>query len=637
MSIDLRPGAELAGYRVESVIGRGGMGEVYLAEHIRLKRKAALKVLPPELARDALFRDRFIHESELAASLDHPHIVDIYDAGEANGLLYLAMRYVGGLDLKSLIKRDGPLDPERAVALLTQVAGALDVAHERGLVHRDVKPANVLIEPPTSSLGEHAYLSDFGLTKRPESMSGLTRTGQFLGSVEYAAPEQFEGKPLGPWTDVYALGGVAYECLTGQVPFPRDTEAAVMHAHLHDSPPKVTAKRAELPAGLDAAVSTAMAKRPEDRYPSAGALTEALGAGARGEAVVTAGARRRRRVIALAAGIVALAAIAGAAFALTRPDAPPKRPAGPAQVTLGVVRIDPATNRLTDVIPVAGVTDIATGDGFVWAAAGSTLAKISETSRTLVGHVDIPHSPFRLGTGVHAVEIAVGNGRVWDIAPTDPLLVTSPSTVREVDPSRNEVVRTLQVSNPTSAAFGAGALWISSVAAAEVYKVDPETGRVLQTIPVESIQESPNAIAAGAEGVWVVQTAQGLATHIDPETGDIVGTAPIPQADGVAVGGGSAWVIAEREGTVTRVNPATDAILNTITVGSPSTGRCGVPGGLAVTSTDVWVLSSEDGMLVRIDRQSEEIVTRIRIGACPYAVAVDSAGVWVSRTLDVPF
>jgi len=195
MSFDVRLGSELAGYRIESVIGRGGMGVVYLAEHLRLKRKVALKVLAAELAADQLFRDRFIHESELAASLDHPNIVDIYDAGEADGLLYLAMRHVAGRDLKTLIGQDGPLDPARAVALLTQVASALDAAHERGLVHRDVKPANVLVQPPTSSLGEHAYLTDLGLTKRPESMSGLTKPGSSWDQSSSPRPSNSRASP----------------------------------------------------------------------------------------------------------------------------------------------------------------------------------------------------------------------------------------------------------------------------------------------------------------------------------------------------------------------------------------------------------------------------------------------------------
>src|SRR6266498_3055477 len=259
--VDVRVGTELAGYRIESVIGRGGMGVVYVADHLRLKRKAALKVLAPELASDERFRERFVIESELAASLEHPNIVPIYDAGEADGLLYIAMRLIEGRDLKTLIEREGSLDPDRTVSLISQVASALDAAHAKGLIHRDVKPANVLIGGT-----DHAYLTDFGLTKRPDQTTGLTKTGQFMGSLDYAAPEQFEGKPLDARTDVYSLGCVAYECLTGEVPFKADNQAALVYAHLLTAPPVPSAKRPELPPGLDVVVAKAMAKKPEDRY-----------------------------------------------------------------------------------------------------------------------------------------------------------------------------------------------------------------------------------------------------------------------------------------------------------------------------------------------------------------------------------
>jgi adenylate cyclase len=285
-----RVGTELAGYRIESVIGRGGMGVVYLAKQVTLNRPVALKVLDPELSKDEGFRRRFVHESKLAASLDHPNVIAVYDAGEDEGVLYLAMRYVNGMDLKTLIRRDRPLDPSRAVELIAQVASALDAASQRGLVHRDVKPANVLVERSPDET-ERAYLTDFGLTKRPESMTGLSRTGQFLGSVEYAAPEQFEGKNVDARTDVYALGCAAYECLTGAVPFGRDSEAAVMFAHLKEPAPNVTSRRPGLAAALDAVIGKAMAKRPEDRYPSAGALAADLQAAAQGEAVEVAGPR----------------------------------------------------------------------------------------------------------------------------------------------------------------------------------------------------------------------------------------------------------------------------------------------------------------------------------------------------------
>ncbi|MFN2590336.1 MAG: protein kinase, partial [Actinomycetota bacterium] len=452
---DSRVGREIGGYRIESVIGRGGMGVVYLAEHLRLKRKVALKVLPPDLAGDELFRDRFIHESELAASLDHPNIVDIHDAGEADGLLYLAMRYVRGSDLKTLIARDGPLEPPRVVALLTQVAGALDAAHQLGLVHRDVKSANILVQPPTPSLGEHAYVTDFGLTKRPESMSGLTKTGQFLGSVEYAAPEQFEGRPLGPWTDVYSLGCVLYECLTGEVPFPREHEAAVMHAHLKEPPPRPSAKGPDLPKGFDDVVSRSMAKAPGNRHATAGALAEAAGTALRGESAPPIGAgRRRRRLLGSIAGAIAVVVAAGTVYAVTRPKAAtPNRPAGP-PATLGVARIDPVTNKVTSVVSIPTATDFAVGGGFLWVNAAGSLEKVNQGSLQVVGHVPVRHAYQGIGQTHTAKDVAFANNRVWDIgAPPGPLSITRTSVLYEVDPTTNKVVRQLSVPQPNHIAL----------------------------------------------------------------------------------------------------------------------------------------------------------------------------------------
>jgi len=258
---------EFGGYRIETALGRGGMGAVYLAEHVRLKRKVALKVLPPELAEDERFRDRFIRESELAASLDHPNVLPIYEAGEQDGVLFIAMRFVDGMDLKKLLELEGPLGPDRTATIVGQVASALDAAHANGLVHRDVKPGNILLARPTDEGSlEHVYLSDFGLTKRAASDSGLTGTGVFVGTLNYAAPEQFEGGPLDARTDVYSLGCVVFECLTGAIPFRKEQDAALLYAHLHEPPPKVSALRPELPPGVDSVVARPIVKRPDQRY-----------------------------------------------------------------------------------------------------------------------------------------------------------------------------------------------------------------------------------------------------------------------------------------------------------------------------------------------------------------------------------
>ncbi len=268
---DLGPGVDFAAYRIEGIIGRGGMGVVYLAEHEGLRRKVALKLLAPPLAEDHRFQERFVRESRLAASIDHPNVIPIYEAGEADGRLYIAMRYVEGTNLGTLLREKGALDTIQASRIVGQVAAALDAAHEQGLVHRDVKPANILIARQRGTeAGTHAYLTDFGLTKRSASDSGVTGTGQFVGTLNYAAPEQFRGGTADARTDVYSLGCVLYECLSGHPPFRAENDAALMFAHLMEEPPALTAVRSDLPMDIDEVVATAMAKKPEDRFPSAG-------------------------------------------------------------------------------------------------------------------------------------------------------------------------------------------------------------------------------------------------------------------------------------------------------------------------------------------------------------------------------
>ena len=269
-------GARIAGYKIEKVLEVGGMSIVYLAEHVGLERKVAFKVLTPELSADERFRQRFIRESRLAVSIDHPNIIPVYDAGEADGVLYIAMLYVQGINLKDLILRVGYLDTDRLVSIIMAVASALDAAHARGLVHRDVKPGNILLASHGTGGIDHIYLSDFGLTKRAASRSGLTDTGQFAGTVDYVAPEQVEGHDIDGRADVYSLGCVVHECLTGKVPFEKDNQVAVLWSHMQDPPPRVTDVRADLPPAVDAVITKAMAKSREDRYPKAGDMAEAL-------------------------------------------------------------------------------------------------------------------------------------------------------------------------------------------------------------------------------------------------------------------------------------------------------------------------------------------------------------------------
>jgi WD40 repeat protein/tRNA A-37 threonylcarbamoyl transferase component Bud32 len=275
VSDDPRVGTELAGYRIESLLGWGGMSVVYLAEDLRLKRKVALKLLAARLAEDESFRDRFLRESELAASIDHPNIIPIYEAGATEDLLFIAMRYVEGRDLKERLRR-GPLDPPDAVGILGQVASALDAAHARGLVHRDVKPSNMLLDPGARPDGsDHVYLTDFGITKRVSEETGVDDDDHLMGTIDYVAPEQIAGEEIDGRADVYSLGCVLYECLVGEPPFRHDSHLAVVFAHLEAEPPAPSAERPELTAALDAVIATALAKEPEHRYPSCGGLARA--------------------------------------------------------------------------------------------------------------------------------------------------------------------------------------------------------------------------------------------------------------------------------------------------------------------------------------------------------------------------
>ena len=264
----LEPGDIFGGYRIDGLIGRGGMGMVYQATQLSLGRTVALKVLTAELGEDPEFRERFRREGHIQGAVDHPNIVPVYEAGEIDGHLFLAMRYVPGSTLMDLITR-GELDVPRTLRILGPLADALDAAHEAGLVHRDIKPHNVLIGPR-----DHAYLADFGLT-RAAGVTRLTKTGQFVGTIDYISPEQIQGRDITAASDIYSLGAVLFECLTGSVPFPSKTEAAGLYAHMLQEPPPPSQRRPGLPVEVDAVLARALAKDPAQRYSSAAALVEA--------------------------------------------------------------------------------------------------------------------------------------------------------------------------------------------------------------------------------------------------------------------------------------------------------------------------------------------------------------------------
>ena len=270
-------GSRIAGYVLEEQIGQGGMAAVFRAHDDRLDRYVALKILAPALAADDEFRQRFIRESRAAAAVDDPHIVPVFEAGEASGVLFIAMRFVGGGDVASVVRRSGSLAPEEAAGIVSQVASALDAAHARGLVHRDVKPSNMLLDAgDDSGRPDHVYLSDFGLSKAHMSSAKITATGQFLGTLDYISPEQVNGDHVGPAADQYSLACAAFELLSGIPPFRRDTGMALMYAHLHQPPPTLSGVRPELSATVDAVFARALSKAPADRYASCREFAEAM-------------------------------------------------------------------------------------------------------------------------------------------------------------------------------------------------------------------------------------------------------------------------------------------------------------------------------------------------------------------------
>jgi hypothetical protein len=340
----IRPGDELDGFVIEAIAGRGGMGVVFRARQKQPDRAVALKVIAADLADDPKFRSRFQREATLAAQIEHPNVIPVYAVGEADGVLYLAMRFVDGIDMRALLVQQGRLEPRQAAAIIDQVAQALDSAHSRGLVHRDVKPANILIT--TAGGRQHVYLSDFGLSRHVEGSQGLTGTGAFLGTIDYVAPEQARGEAVDARTDVYSLGCVLFQALTGSVPYPMDNDLAKLYAHDSQPPPSVLERAPDTPAAFESVLKRAMNKDPDERYLSAGDLGRAAVAAAAGEVL----SRAERSV---AAGV---AAPGGAGPVTSERLTRTVAPAGSGESTVAGDLTAPATKRrsaATDQLPAA--------------------------------------------------------------------------------------------------------------------------------------------------------------------------------------------------------------------------------------------------------------------------------------------
>ncbi len=378
---EIRIGSEFVGYRIDELIGRGGMGVVYRAYDLRLKRTVALKLMAPELALDQRFRERFSREAELAMSLEHPNVVPIHDAGDIDGRLYLAMRHVEGTDLKALLQAEGALDPVRAACHLRPGRERPGCGAREGLVHRDVKPSNVLLDA-----SEHVYLADFGLTRRLDEQGGPAGEGRSVGTPAYLAPEQIEGGPVDGRADVYSLGCLLYECLTGETPFARGSRLAVAWAHLEEEPPSASERRPELPEAIDAVIRKAMAKEPDDRYTTCAALITAAeeALGLRRPPTLR---RHRLSVIAAVATLLLLAAVLVAAVVIRGTgDAGAAAPAVTADT---LVRIDPATNKVSavvDVGPRPSATAVGGRSVWVYNDAGPSVTEIDAATEPRPTH-----------------------------------------------------------------------------------------------------------------------------------------------------------------------------------------------------------------------------------------------------------
>jgi streptogramin lyase/tRNA A-37 threonylcarbamoyl transferase component Bud32 len=627
---DTRVGTELGGYRIKRVIGRGGMSVVYLAEHVRLGRRVALKLLATELADSERFRDRFLRESRLAASIDHPNIVPIYDADEADGTLFIAMRYVEGSDLKEVIRSEGRLDAGRTAAIVGQVASALDAAHALGLVHRDVKPSNVLLTPD-----DHVYVSDFGLTKRALSVSGLTATGQLVGTIDYVAPEHIKGDAVDRRADVYSLGCMVFECLSGHAPYPRDLEVGVLWAHVEEPPPTVADERTELPPEVDVVIAAAMAKDPEARTATAGevaaGLRSALGLEAATAEVRAPAATRkrrppeqRRRRTTLVAAIIGLGVLAAVAVAVLLSGGGGEPIFPPAD---SLARIAGDASAFSEAVPVGvdptGVAVGADGDLWVINQGDSTVSRIDPES----GEVTSTKSTLGIPSGV-----AAGEGAVW---------ITNgfggPSGTGQVvrlDLADESVEPAFASGNAKAIVVAFESIWLADADRDVVLRYDPED---LDAAPIEiPTDEDANASAAprslsvgtgAAQGIWVANELGDTVLRIDPETNEVADRIQVESPTAVAAGASGVWVTSEINDRVVRFDAADGRTLRTY---QTPDGVLDGPTSIVIAPAGVWFGSVLESAIARLDPQTDAI-ERIAIDGITGGMVVDANGdVWVA-------
>ena len=627
--IELAAGTIFAGYRLDGLAGRGGMGVVYRATELTLERTVALKVMAPWLIEDDAARARFLREARLAASIEHANVIPIHAAGEHEGLAYIVMRFVEGSDLRALIRREGALAPGRATRIVAQVAAALDAAHRVGLVHRDVKPANVLLDAE-----EHVYLADFGLTRGPWSTSGPqpTESGVFVGTSDYVAPEQIRGGSVDARADVYSLGAVLFHALSGETPFAGRNHEAILWAHLTEQPPAASGRRAGVPRALDAVIRRAMAKRPPDRYPSAGDLGRAavaaatgqrssvperavgVGAAAVADSELTASApvpRRRRRLVWVAAGAVLLIAGAAAWALLRDTGEPTASPPAAAPTPTPTPRPSGPDVRLIDVGGRA-ISVAAAGDR-VWALTGKRTTRL----------VSIAPATGRTS---RVAELPRG-GQELEVSGDDLYIVfSSPSQVLRLDAATGRRRATSQVfAGPTRRMdVGLGAVWVTekSTDPAEpdyLLRLDPTTLATEWRVPMFS---GARDVRTGGGRLWVASRGVEQVVRVDPgsgaEMGDLgVGNVPAE----IAFGRGAVWSASNDE-TISRTPLRTRTKIEISVPGKPA--------GIEVRGRSVFVTALATNRLYRLDARTNRVVGK-PVPVCTNPALLDvTAAVWVA-------
>ena len=627
----LAPGSQIAGYRIDSMLGRGGMGVVYRAFQIGLERVVALKVIAPELLDDADIRERFLAEARAAASVDHPNVIPVHEAGAEDGIAYIAMRFVSGSDLRSRVRGGGALSPSEAAGYVVQAAAALDAIHSAGFVHRDVKPANLLIDS-----GGHVYLTDFGLAKQVLT-SGATATGQWVGTIDYIAPEQIRGTRPDARADVYALGGVLHFALTGRVPYERDGDEAKLWAQLSAPPPVPSALRPGVPVEFDAVVARAMAKQPEERFPSAGDLGRAALAATAGmtatqpERSVARGVaaparpvefwtrtaagppRPRRRAWVVGAVAASLAAAAVTAALVTSGDDPRAR----AQAT-------PTPRASAQPAPFTTQTTERIGDrpnAIVWV--GDELWVVSSNSKwlTLVSAESGEELPDHVDVGDDIRALDADRDSVW-------LARGSTQEVVRVDRRKRRIVATLRLpGTPTSLAVASSGVWvgITDDAGRATLARYTRSGTLKQSI---AVGEGIGGIVAAGGLVWVVKAATNKVSRIKAGADQLTDWASLPGDIGsMSYGDGALWLTMPAEDAVAKVEVRTGRSV----VGSA--GRA--PTRAAVAGGRVFVASRNDHTVVVLEPEAlRPAGDPIKVGLNPSGMATDGRSVWVTGVAD---